>query len=161
MIEIIPMEAKHLEDVLKVEEECFHIPWTRRDFEREIKENNMAIYKVALVDGRVAGYAGMWHVVTEGQITNVAVSPEFRRMGVGEGLMREMIREAEELSMIGITLEVKISNAPAQKLYTKFGFKPEGFRKNYYKDTNEDAVIMWKYFEFYEDYEKTQNPAKE
>ena len=79
MIEIIPMEEKHIEDVLKVEEECFHIPWTRRDFEREIKENNMAIYKVALVDGRVAGYAGMWHVVTEGQITNVAVSPEFRR----------------------------------------------------------------------------------
>ena len=96
---------------------------------------------------RIVGYAGMWHVVTEGQITNVAVMDEYRNRKVGSALMEALIKTAEEREMIGITLEVKISNYPAQKLYSKYGFKPEGFRKNYYKDTNEDAIVMWKYFE--------------
>lgn len=152
MIEIVPMTAADIDDVLKVEESCFNITWTRADFEREINENAMAIYIVAKVDGKIAGYAGMWHVVTEGQITNVAVMPEYRQMGIGSLFMEKFIEIAKEREMIGITLEVKISNYSAQKLYTKYGFKPEGFRKNYYKDTNEDAVIMWKYFENYENY---------
>ncbi|MGL4789834.1 MAG: ribosomal protein S18-alanine N-acetyltransferase [Anaerotignaceae bacterium] len=152
MIEIKPMTMESVDDVVKVEEACFHIPWTKADFVKEVSENKMAIYRIAVVDGKVVGYAGMWHVVTEGHITNVAVHPDYRRQGVGEALIEEFIKVAEELEMIGITLEVKISNMGAQKLYTKFGFKPEGFRKNYYKDTNEDAVIMWKYFEFYENY---------
>jgi len=147
MIEIIPMTLEHIDDVLKIEESCFSIQWTRKDFLRELTENKMAIYKVAVSDEKVVGYAGLWHVVNEGQITNVAVFPEYRRLGVGECLIGEFFKLAEELNMIGITLEVKISNYPAQKLYTKHGFKPEGFRKNYYKDTNEDAVIMWKYFD--------------
>ena len=153
MIEILPMTMEDIDDVLKVEESCFHIPWTRTDFEREVSENKMAIYFVAKVDGKIAGYAGMWHVVNEGQITNVAVAPEYRQLGIGSLFMEEFIKVAQEREMIGITLEVKISNYTAQKLYTKYGFKPEGFRKNYYKDTNEDAVIMWKYFENYEDFE--------
>lgn len=154
MVEIIAMKAEHIDEVLTVEETCFHIPWTRADFQREINENKMAIYRVALINGKIVGYAGMWHVVNEGQITNVAVLPEYRRCGIGNAIMEEFIKIAQDYQMIGITLEVKISNLPAQKLYTKFGFKPEGFRKNYYKDTNEDAIIMWKYFENYEDYGK-------
>ena len=124
MIEIIPMEEGHIEDVLKIEEACFYIPWTRVDFLRELNENKMAIYRIAVVDGKVAAYAGLWHVVTEGQITNVAVMPEYRGLGLGNLLMEELIRVGEDLSMIGITLEVKISNYKAQKLYTKHGFKP-------------------------------------
>ncbi|HCT65355.1 MAG TPA: ribosomal-protein-alanine N-acetyltransferase [Lachnospiraceae bacterium] len=154
MLEIAVMKAEHIDGVLLVEEACFHIAWTKADFKREINENKMAIYRVALVDGKVVGYAGMWHVVNEGQITNVAVLPEYRRCGIGDAIIEEFIKIAKEHEMIGITLEVKISNMPAQKLYTKYGFKPEGFRKNYYKDTNEDAVIMWKYFENYEGYNK-------
>lgn len=146
MIEILPMKYEDIDDVLKVEEECFVISWTRTDFEREIKQNKLAIYFVAKVDGKIAGYAGMWHVVTEGQVTNVAVLPEYRGLGIGRKLMEEIIKTGEEKDMVGITLEVKISNTVAQNLYTSLGFKPEGFRKNYYKDTNEDAVIMWKYF---------------
>jgi len=146
MTEILPMTAADVDDVLKVEESSFHITWTREDFERETR-NSMAIYYIARVDGNIAGYAGMWHVVDEGQITNVAVMPEFRQMGIGSLLMEKLIEAACEKEMTGITLEVKISNYNAQKLYTKYGFKPEGFRKNYYKDTNEDAVIMWKHFE--------------
>ena len=155
MIKIMPMTAEDIDGVLFVEESCFAIAWTRADFEREINENKLAIYFVAKDDEKIVGYAGMWHVVTEGQITNVAVLEEYRGQKVGSLLMEALIKTAEEKEMIGITLEVKISNYIAQKLYSKYGFKPEGFRKNYYKDTNEDAVVMWKYFENYEDYDKT------
>ena len=147
MLEILPMTKEHIEQVLRVEEACFSIPWTREDFQREMTENKLAIYRIAVLDGNVVGYAGMWHVVTEGHITNVAVLEEYRKKGVADALMREMIDIAKQKQMIGITLEVRVGNLPAQKLYTKHGFRPEGFRKNYYQDTKEDAVIMWKYFE--------------
>ena len=97
----------------------------------------------------------MWHVVNEGHITNVAVLEQYRREGIGDMLMEALEKKALELEMIGITLEVRISNYGAQKLYTKHGYKPEGFRKKYYTDTNEDAVIMWKYFPNYENYSQT------
>ena len=156
MIEIIPMTEEHIDSVVYIEETCFHIPWTKSDFERELRENKMAIYYVAVDENKkVAGYAGMWHVITEGHITNVAVLPEYRGQHIGDMLMDELEKKALELEMIGITLEVRISNYGAQKLYTKHGYKPEGFRKKYYTDTNEDAVIMWKYFPNYENYSDT------
>ena len=156
MIEIKPMENSHIEDVLFVETSCFLIPWTKNDFIREINENKMAIYRVALCDGKVVGYAGMWHVINEGHITNVAVLEQYRKLGVGAALLQALIDAALEREMIGITLEVRINNYPAQKLYLKYGFRPEGLRKKYYVDTGEDAVIMWKYFENYQDYENTR-----
>ena len=155
MIEVVPMTNADIDGVLKVEEECFAIAWTRADFEREMNENKLAVYFVAKDGEKIIGYAGMWHVVTEGQITNVAVSEEYRNRHVGSMLIEALIKVAEKREMIGITLEVKISNYPAQKLYSNYGFKPEGFRKNYYTDTNEDAIVMWKYFENYENYEET------
>lgn len=148
------MTQKDINDVVEIEEECFSIPWTKNDFARELKENNMAIYVVAQSDNEVIGYAGMWHVINEGHITNVAVSERYRRQGVGNLLMKEIIRIAQQKEMIGITLEVRISNTAAQKLYIKYGFRPEGFRKRYYQDTGEDAIIMWKYFPNYENYEQ-------
>lgn len=156
MIKILNMEAKHIDEVVSVEEECFHTPWTKKDFEREMHENSMAIYKIAILDGKIIGYAGMWHIVNEGHITNVAVLPEYRRTGVGNLLVEELIRIAQELEMIGLTLEVRISNMAAQRLYIKYGFRSEGFRKRYYDDTGEDAIIMWKYFENYENFEKVK-----
>ncbi|USF29906.1 [Ribosomal protein S18]-alanine N-acetyltransferase [Clostridium sp. MD294] len=153
MLEIQQMTQEHIQDVLQIEEACFAIPWTKQAFEREIKENKLAMYIIAVLDGKIVGYAGMWHVVTEGHITNVAVLPEYRKQGIGNALIEQIIRIAEEYEMIGITLEVRISNIAAQKLYIKYGFRPEGFRKNYYEDTKEDAVIMWKYFPNYENYQ--------
>lgn len=152
-LEIVPMTPAHIDGVLAVEEACFSIPWTRADFVRETTENKMAVYRVALLDGCVAGYAGMWHVVNEGHITNVAVAEAHRRRGIGDALIRALIAVAEEREMIGITLEVRMGNAPAQALYAKYGFKPEGIRKRYYADTGDDAVIMWKYFPIYEGYD--------
>lgn len=147
------MTQEHIQDVLQIEEACFAIPWTKQDFEREMKENKLAIYIIAVLDGKIVGYAGMWHVVTEGHITNIAVLQEYRRQGIGNALLEQIIHIAEQKEMIGITLEVRISNIAAQKLYIKYGFRPEGFRKNYYQDTKEDAVIMWKYFPNYENYQ--------
>ncbi|MBQ9091140.1 MAG: ribosomal protein S18-alanine N-acetyltransferase [Anaerotignum sp.] len=146
MIEIIPMTEAHIDGVLELEEKTFSIPWTRGDFEIEVKENNMAIYYVAVEDGKIIGYAGMWHIVVEGHITNVGVLEEARCKGVGSMLMEKLIEVAIEKQMMGITLEVRMGNAPAQALYHKYGFKAEGIRKNYYSDTKEDAIIMWKYF---------------
>ena len=147
MIDIVPMTEKHIDDVAELDQICFHIPWTREDFEKEIKENNIAIYFVSFDNDQAIVYAGMWHVVNEGHITNVAVLPEYRRQGVGDMLMEAVDKKADELEIEGVTLEVRISNYGAQKLYTKHGYKPEGFRKKYYTDTNEDAVIMWKYYD--------------
>lgn len=155
MIEIIPMREEHIGEVLALEEATFSIPWTRADFEREIRENQMAIYFIAVMDGKIVGYAGMWHIVTEGHITNVAVLEEARGKGIGAMLIEKLTETAMEKEMIGLTLEVRMGNIPAQKLYHKYGFRAEGFRKNYYPDTHEDAIIMWKYLPFYENYEET------
>jgi ribosomal-protein-alanine N-acetyltransferase len=87
----------------------------------------------------------MWHVVNEGHILNIAVAERYRRRGIGSLLMDSLIETARNLEMIAMTLEVRVGNAPAMGLYHKYGFKVEGLRKNYYADTKEDAVIMWKY----------------
>ena len=126
MIEIVPMAEEHINGVVTLEEATFSIPWTRADFEREVRENTMAIYYVALMDGRVL--------------------EEVRCEGIGSRLMEKLIEKALEKEMTGITLEVRMGNRPAQALYHKYGFKAEGIRKNYYPDTKEDAIIMWKYF---------------
>jgi ribosomal-protein-alanine N-acetyltransferase len=102
----------------------------------------------------------MWRVFDEAHITNVAVASASRRRGVGSLLISSLIKAAREMDMVGLTLEVRVGNERAQKLYTKFGFKPEGLRTNYYSDTKEDAIIMWKSFSdcrpSYDQYEKKQ-----
>ena len=100
MIEIVPMAEEHINGVVTLEEATFSIPWTRADFEREVRENTMAIYYVALMDGRVVGYAGMCHVVTEGHITNVGVLEEVRCEGIGSRLMEKLIEKALEKDLM-------------------------------------------------------------
>jgi ribosomal-protein-alanine N-acetyltransferase len=146
MIEVIPMELSHLDAVYEIECNTFAIPWVRADFEQELRENKLAIYFVAKDSNVVTGYCGMWHVVTEGHITNVAVAEEHRGRGIGDMLINALESEARAREMIGLTLEVRIGNEKAMRLYSKHGFKIEGLRKNYYADTKEDAAIMWKYF---------------
>ncbi|MCL2874535.1 MAG: ribosomal protein S18-alanine N-acetyltransferase [Defluviitaleaceae bacterium] len=139
-----PMTISHLEDVYEIEMSSFSIPWDRDDFVKELNENDKAIYVVAFFDDKVVGYGGMWHIVNEGHITNIAVLEQYRKNKIGTAILSRMIQIADEKEMIGITLEVRVGNESAMKLYSKFGFKAEGLRKNYYADTKEDAVIMWK-----------------
>lgn len=143
MINIKEMNKEHIEQVYEIEKVCFSIPWSKKAFEDELNKNKMAIYIVALENEKIVGYAGMWHVINEGHITNVAVSPEHRRKGIGESLIKKLIEIAKEKEMIGLTLEVRISNEIAKNLYKKQGFLLDGIRKEYY-DNKEDAYIMWK-----------------
>ena len=144
-MQITNMAIEHLNAVHEIEISSFAIPWSKNELRKDITENKHAVYKVAILEGQVAGYAGLWHIVNEGQITNIAVSLPYRQMGVASSLLGALIDVACEREMIGLTLEVRESNIAAKKLYKKYGFLPEGNRKNYYADTGEDAVIMWKY----------------
>lgn len=138
------MTAEDMDAVMYIETASFAIPWTRRSMEAELG-SNMKIYYVAVLDGKVIGYIGMWHVVTEGHITNIAVDPEYRHIGAGHALMSRIMETAEEKDMLGVTLEVRVSNKDAISLYKKHGFVLSGIRKEYYEDNHEDAYIMWRY----------------
>lgn len=140
------MRPEHLNQVLAIETRSFPIPWSHRAFMFEVTENDFAFYIVALVDEKVVGYAGMWIVLDEAHITNVAVHPELKGRGVGRALMTELLGRAVVLGAVRITLEVRVSNQVARSLYKSLGFAEKGLRKKYYSDNNEDAIIMWLYF---------------
>lgn len=144
MIQILKMTTEHIKDVHKIEEDSFSIPWSEKAFYDELTKNKMAIYIVAKKDNEIIGYGGMWHVINEGYITNVSVKKEYRGKGVGTKIIDAFIDIAKEKEMIGITLEVRVSNDIAKNLYKKNGFIMEGIRKEYYEDNKEDAIIMWK-----------------
>ena len=132
-----------VEEVTKVEEASFSIPWTKEAFMNEMLRNEQAIYFVAVHEKRVIGFVGVWKIVDEGHITNIAVLPEFRGQGIGQKLLTQLVAYANEQDLIGLTLEVRVSNIGAQKLYEQFGFQQAGRRKRYYQDNNEDAYIYW------------------
>lgn len=130
-------------EIASLEKQCFAVPWSEKSFRDEMK-NKLAVYLVAKQDGRCIGYAGFWNVSGEGGITNVAVLPEYRRIGVGSRLIKKMIDTARGLNLEMLTLEVRKSNISAQGLYKKYGFDIIGERKRYYSDNGEDAWIMTK-----------------
>lgn len=138
------MNKSHIDGIMEIEKDSFVIPWSRAAVEKELS-NNLAIYAVVKENDKVVGYGGMWHVVNEGHITNIAVHKDYRRKGIGNIIVNKLIEIAEEKEMIGLTLEVRKSNFPALELYRKNGFKLEGIRPEYYEDNKEDAYIMWKY----------------
>jgi ribosomal-protein-alanine N-acetyltransferase len=138
------MQASHLDQVLQIERVSFPTPWSRQAFLSELYHNDFAHYYVYLLDGLVVGYAGMWVILDEAHVTNVAVHPQYRGKQVGEKLLHHLLGEAAARGAGRITLEVRPSNQPAQHLYQKLGFKPVGVRKGYYTDTHEDAIIMWR-----------------
>lgn len=138
------MRVEDLEAVMAIEEQSFPTPWSRGAYQRELTENPYAVYLVAECQGEVAGYIGCWILIDEAHITNVAVHPQFRRLGIGGRLLGAVLTEAAVRGSRRATLEVRPSNFGAQTLYQKYGFSFHGVRKNYYTDTHEDALIMWK-----------------
>jgi ribosomal-protein-alanine N-acetyltransferase len=142
-IKIEPMELDSIEKVLEISQLSFPIPWSRKSFEQELS-NVFANYFVAKSNNEVIGYGGMWIIIDEGHITNIAVHPKYRNQGVGDKILSKMIATCNEKKVIAMTLEVRLSNIAAQKLYSKYGFMSEGIRKKYYEDNGEDAIIMWK-----------------
>ncbi|SHK67644.1 [SSU ribosomal protein S18P]-alanine acetyltransferase [Desulforamulus aeronauticus DSM 10349] len=140
---LIEMKLDHIPGVLEIEQVSFPTPWSSQAFTYEITQNNFAHYVVALEDEKVIGYVGMWMVLDEAHITNVAVHPSYRGKKLGLALMVEVMRLAVLRGASRMTLEVRPSNTVARELYKKLGFKEKGLRKRYYTDTNEDAIIMW------------------
>lgn len=143
-IELQNMDFEDIAQVCEIENLSFATPWSRESFESELSGNSLARYVVARMDGKVAAYGGMWIVLDEGHITNIAVHPDYRGRKIGEKLVQSMLQTARNCGVLNITLEVRASNNIARNLYKKLGFIDSGIRKGYYSDTGEDAVIMWK-----------------
>jgi ribosomal-protein-alanine N-acetyltransferase len=138
------MEEKDLDRVMEIEARAFTTPWSRESFILEITKNQLARYLVAEMDNIVVGYGGIWLIIDEGHITNIASDLDYRRMGVGKSLVEGLIHVCSEKEISSMTLEVRKSNIAAQNLYKKYGFIEAGVRPKYYADDNEDAIIMWK-----------------
>ena len=139
------VEAMRIGDVasvLAIERLSFSSPWPAYAFEQELTANRLAHYVVARSDDRVVGFAGIWLMVDEAHVTTFGVHPDHRRRGVGRRLLLRLAELAIELGSARMTLEVRVSNAPAQALYRSFGFRVAGRRIAYYSDDGEDALVM-------------------
>lgn len=137
------MELGDVHHVLEVERASFPTPWTTDIFYHELTDNLHAHYYVVEWEKGIIGYAGMWVVIDEAQITNIAILPDFRGKKIGEKLFQHMLLTAVSFGTERLSLEVRESNIVAQKMYQKFGLVPGGIRKNYYTDNQEDAIVMW------------------
>ena len=141
------MRLEDLDDVLQIEEKTFSDPWSRKSFEMEITENLLSTNIVAQYQEKIIGYAGMWTIIDEGHITNIAVDEEYKGKSVGNYLLMGLIKQCKNNEIYKITLEVRKSNMVAINLYKKHGFVEAGIRKDYYINEKEDAIIMWKTIE--------------
>ncbi len=131
-----------LPEVQAIESASFTSPWPPHAYRSELEGNRMAHYLVARIDEEVAGYGGMWLMVDEAHITTFAIHPAWRRQRIGERLLLAFLDLAVDRGAREATLEVRLSNLPARRLYEKYGFRPVGLRPRYYSDDNEDALIM-------------------
>lgn len=142
-VRIDDMTLDDIDAVQEVERASFPVPWPANAFRHELTQNKNAHYIVAREGERIVGYAGLWLSLDEAHITTFAVLPEHRRRKIGERMLLALFDRAEKLGAEWLTLEVRASNLPAQRLYEKYGFRPAGIRRRYYSDNNEDAIIMW------------------
>jgi [ribosomal protein S18]-alanine N-acetyltransferase len=139
------IEAMRLEDldaVQQIELASFTTPWPSNAYRSELLTNRLASYLVARVDDRIVAYGGMWLMVDEAHITTFAVHPAWRRQRLGERLLLAFLDLARDRHAREATLEVRLSNLAARRLYEKYGFRPVGLRPRYYSDNDEDALIM-------------------
>ncbi|MBU8908566.1 ribosomal protein S18-alanine N-acetyltransferase [Desertibacillus haloalkaliphilus] len=137
------MSVEDIEDVIVVEQDAFPVPWSREAFQNELTNNQFAHYLVVEVDGKVVGYCGVWVVIDEAHITNIAIHSNYRGKKFGEILLIHALDLAKTFGAKKMTLEVRVSNEIAKQLYEKLGFQSGGIRKKYYTDNLEDALIMW------------------
>ena len=134
------MTIEDIQAVVEIEKKCFSSPWSEKSFQDSISRED-TIFLVC-EEGSITGYIGMYISFDEASITNVAVSPEFRKRGYGERLVAEAKLAAKEANAENIFLEVRVSNEPAISLYKKMGFEELGIRKKFYEHPVEDAIIM-------------------
>ena len=141
-IELQEFDHRHVDEVVRIES-TFAAPWTREMFLQELRQQDELGYSlVALIEGRVVGYALNWFVADEVHIVNLAVHPHWRRRGIARYLLREVFGCARRRGMVIATLEVRYNNRPAIELYQSIGFREVALRKKYYADNGEDALVM-------------------
>lgn len=143
MIQIRELRKQDVAAVSAIESRTFSMPWKEADF-LEMVEADYAYYYVAEEDGVILGCCGIRNMAGEGEITNVAVDAPYRRRGIAKKLLAHALAEAPLHGMDACTLEVRVSNTPAIRLYEQFGFCGEGVRPGFYEKPKEDALIMWK-----------------
>jgi ribosomal-protein-alanine N-acetyltransferase len=136
-----PMVPEDLDEVMAIERTSFRYPWSSRFFLEELQVP-CARSVLALIDGKIVGYVLFWLLADEVDVHNIAVHANFRRQGIGQALLRQVLAQARQRTSSRVTLEVRVSNMPAQKLYQSVGFVCTGLRKAYYSDDGEDALIM-------------------
>lgn len=141
------MEPDHVSNVAELEKLCFSDPWSERSIASELN-NPLSFWLVAVEGDCVAGYVGTQTVMGETDMMNIAVHPAFRRQGIAENLISALVMELQNIGSKCLTLEVRASNEPAQKLYEKLGFEQIGRRPKYYRNPREDACILRKEWEF-------------
>ena len=137
------MRRRHLRGVIAIERQVYTRPWSPNLFLAEMTEPNNRRYLVARMDKEIVGYGGLICYGEEAHVTNIAVDPTHHRRKVASSLLYELTVNAIEMGAQAISLEVRVSNWGAQRLYGRFGFHPVGIRRNYYQELNEDALIMW------------------
>lgn len=142
-IDVVPMRRRHLRSVLRIEGQVCPRPWTLGLFLSELAVGADRCYLVARAGGLVVGYAGLIVGAGEGHVTTLAVDPAWQRRKVGTRLLLALTRWGADNGCEALTLEVRMGNTGAQSLYRRFGFVPAGVRRNYYTESNEDALIMW------------------
>ncbi|MDD3413270.1 MAG: ribosomal protein S18-alanine N-acetyltransferase [Lachnospiraceae bacterium] len=143
MIKIIELTEDDVDEVSRIEQDTFSMPWSRDAF-MEMIQCEYAYYVVAKDGNEVLGCCGIRNMCGDGEITNVVVKREARKKGIGEIMLLELMERSKKIGVRAYTLEVRESNLPAIQLYKKFGFETEGIRKNFYDKPQEDALIMWK-----------------
>lgn len=137
------MDIRDIDLVMKVEKESFSTYWPREIFQQELNSNKHAHYYVLETNGKIVGYAGLWVIQEDAQITNIAIIPDYRGKKLGEKLFSFVFQKAIQFGSRRLSLEVRASNVIAQRMYRKFGLVPGGIRKGYYTDNKEDAIVMW------------------
>lgn len=142
-IEVIRMRRRHLRGVMAIEKQVYPRPWSPNLFLSEMADETNRSYLVARIEREIVGYAGMICYGDEAHVTTIAVDPKHQRRKIGTRLMHDLIQAAIGMGARAVSLEVRVSNWAAQRMYGDFGFRPVGVRKNYYQEIGEDALIMW------------------
>ena len=142
-LEVTRMKRRHLRGVMAIERQVYPRPWSPNLFLSEMSETRNRCYLVARIDRDVVGYGGLIGYGEEAHVTNIAVDPLHHRRKLGSRLLHDLIRNAMAMGAEAVSLEVRVTNWGAQRLYGRFGFRPVGVRRNYYQEIGEDALIMW------------------
>lgn len=140
---VSPMTPAAIDDVLAIETRVYPRPWNESLFLSEMAQQSSRVYLVARIDDRVVGYGGVMLVPSEAHVTTIAVDPDHHRERIGTAMLIALVRGALDRGAASLTLEVRSSNTAARELYRGFGFAPVGLRPGYYRESNEDAIVMW------------------